>query len=325
MTEELTLEGSMKHVFIALFIAAMGSAMVCVNAWPQAAQTPDPPSETIAPNIPGVVAGGAKVQVVKYGFQGSEGPVAMPDGSLLFTETRANRITRVDNSGSVSTFLENTDQANGLGFDPKGRLIAVQRAPGKMRIGVLYPKGSETVVADTFEGKPFVRPNDILVTTKGGVYFTDAPGIYFIPPGGKVIRVADGFQNPNGIQLSPDEKVLYANNEFGEYLIAFDVQPDGTLRNRRNFARYQSVKPTPDGDNGADGLAIDAEGRVYIATTLGVEVFNNKGEHLGIIPFSRAPQNLAFAGPDKKILYVVGRGAVFKVQMLAQGFRGRAK
>jgi SMP-30/Gluconolactonase/LRE-like region len=77
------------------------------------------------------------------------------------------------------------------------------------------------------------------------VYFTDAPGIYYIPPGGKVIRVADGFKNPNGIQLSPDEKVLYANNEFGEYLLAFDVQPDGTLRNRRDFAKYRSVKPTP--------------------------------------------------------------------------------
>ena len=194
-----------------------------------------------------------------------------------------------------------------------------------MRIGVLYPKGSETVLADSFEGKPFVRPNDILVTTKGGVYFTDAPGIYYIPPGGKVIRVADGFKNPNGIQLSPDEKVLYANNEFGEYLLAFDVQPDGTLRNRRDFAKYRSVKPTPDGDNGADGLAIDAEGRVYIGTTLGVEIFNNKGEYLGTITLSRAPQNLAFAGPDKKTLYVVGRGVAFKVQMLAQGFKGRAK
>jgi gluconolactonase len=315
----------MKRILIVMLIASISSTVASVNAWSQAPQAAEPPAETIAPNIPGVVAGGTKVQVIKYGFEGSEGPVAMPDGSLLFTETRANRITKIDNSGKVSTFLENTDQANGLGFDPRGRLIAVQRAPGKMRIGVLYPKGSETVLADSFEGKPFVRPNDILVTTKGGVYFTDAPGIYYIPPGGKVIRVADGFKNPNGIQLSPDEKVLYANNEFGEYLLAFDVQPDGTLRNRRDFAKYRSVKPTPDGDNGADGLAIDAEGRVYIGTTLGVEVFNNKGEYLGTIPFSRAPQNLAFAGPDKKTLYVVGRGVAFKVQMLAQGFKGRAK
>jgi gluconolactonase len=315
----------MKRIMTVLFIASMSPAVVCWNAFAQSGQTAGAPTDTVAPNIPGVVAAGTKVQVIKSGFEGSEGPVAMPDGSLLFTETRANRITRIDNNGTASVFLENTDQANGLGFDPKGRLIAVQRAPGKMRIGVLYPKGSEALLADNFEGKPFVRPNDILVTTKGGVYFTDAPGIYFIPTGGRVIRVADGFQNPNGIQLSPDEKVLYANNEFGEYLLAFDVQADGTLRNRRNFAKYRSVKSTPDGDNGADGLTIDSDGRIYIATSLGVEVFDSKGEHLGIIKLSRAPQNLAFAGPDKKTLYVVGRGAVFKVQMLAQGFKGRAK
>ena len=76
---------------------------------------------------------------------------------------------------------------------------------------------------------------------------------------------------------------------------------------------------------GADGLAIDADGRVYVATSLGVEIFSPRGEFLGTISPSRAPQNLAFSGPDKKILYIVARGTAFKVQMLAQGFKGRAK
>jgi gluconolactonase len=108
-------------------------------------------------------------------------------------------------------------------------------------------------------------------------------------------------------------------------MLAFDVQPDGSLRNRRNFAKYISVKGPADEDNGADGLAVDSEGRVYVPTNLGVEVFSPQGRHLGTIPFSRKPQNLAFSGPDKKTLYVVGGGVVFKVQMLAQGFKGRAK
>jgi gluconolactonase len=309
----------------ALFVAfiVLGSAAVFGQGQPQTPQKP--PTDSVAPAIPGVVAGGTKVLVIKDGFQNSEGPVALPDGGILFTETRASRITKIDVDGNASTFLENANGSNGLGFDPKGRLISVQTTPGKARVGVLYPKGSERVLADTFENKPLVRPNDLVVDTKGGVYFTDSPGVYYINPGGKLTRVTDGIQNPNGVQLSPDEKILYANNKDGEYLLAFDVQPDGTLRNRRNFAKYVSVKRPTDEDNGADGLAVDAEGRVYVATNLGVEVFSPQGQHLGTIPVSRKAQNLAFSGRDKKTLYIVGGGAAFKIQTLAQGFKGRAK
>jgi len=98
------------------------------------------------------------------------------------------------------------------------------------------------------------------------------------------------------------------------------------VRNRRNFAKYEGVTKTGDAfASGADGLALDSEGRIYAATSAGVQVFSPAGQHLGTIPFSRSPQNLAFAGADKKTLYVVGRGAAFKVRMIAQGFTGRAK
>jgi gluconolactonase len=152
------------------------------------------------------------------------------------------------------------------------------------------------------------------------------PAVYYIAPGGKAMKVVEGVENPNGIQLSRDERTLYLNNTRGEYLLAFDVQPDGTLTNRRNFGRYEGVTKTDTGvASGADGLAVDNDGRVYAATTAGVQVFTPQGQHLGTIPLSRSPQNLAFAGADKRTLYVVGRGAAFKVQMLSQGFMGRAK
>jgi gluconolactonase len=285
----------------------------------------EPSIIVLTPQIPGVVADNAVVEIIGSGFSGTEGPVALGDGSLLFTEPRANRITRIDNGGNVSTFLEDTNVSNALGFDSDGRLISVQRGAGQTQVGVLYPEGSERVLVDSFRGEPFVRPNDLVVSGQGGVYFTDGPGIYYIPPGGEVILVADGFQNPNGVILSPDENIVYANNEFGEYVLAFDVEPDGSLGNRRDFARYQSRNDSADGSNEADGIAIDAEGRVYVATALGVEIFSPRGEHLGTIMLSESPQNLAFAGPEKRALYVVGRGTVLKIQMLAQGFRGRAK
>ena len=295
----------------------------------------DPPTDTVAPDIPGVVAGGTRVQVIKDGFRGTEGPISLPDGTLIFTETNASRITKIDEDGNTSTFLENTNGSNALAMDSKGRLISVQTTPGNTKIGVIYPKGSETVLADNYQGKPFGRPNDLVVDKKGGVYFSEPgrnptpeslpPAVYYIPPGGQLIKVIEEIR-PNGIQLSPDEKTLYSVDRSSDYLLAFDVQPDGTLTNRRNFGKHPlATRGGEQSRRGEDGLAIDSEGRVYSASAAGVAVFSPQGAHLGTIPLSRSPQNLTFAGPDKKTLYIVGRGAAFKVQMLAQGYKGRAK
>jgi gluconolactonase len=296
-----------------------------------------PPTTLVTPAIPGVVAAGTPVELVNGTFRRTEGPVGMPDGSILFSD--ANKITRIDGRGGVYTFVEVSNEANAVSFDQKGRLIGAQRAAGNEKVGVLHPPGDTTVLADSYQGKPFNRLNDLVVDSRGGVYFTDTAGIYYVPSGGKVARVAQGIPNPNGVLLSPNERILYANDKDGLFLLAFDVATDGTLSNRRNFARYKSLKvpghkdPLLAEDNGADGMAVDSAGRLYVTTNLGVEVFGTAGELLGVIPaiwggesfILRKPQNVAFAGPDKKTLYIVGAGAVFKVQTLAQGIQTRAK
>jgi len=309
---------------------------------PALAQQPTPPpaTSTTTVAIPGVVAAGVTVEVIKEGFQSTEGPIALPDGSVLFTETAANRIIRIDRKDVVTTFLENSNGSNGLGWDPQGRLVSVQTVPGRTKVGVVYPPSKAVTLAEGFPG----RPNDLVVSTKGDVYFTvpgpsvapgapaPAPGsftpaLYYIPAGGTLQKVAEGIEFPNGIQLSRDEKTLFVNNTQGEYLLAFDLQKDGTLTNRRNFAKYEQVTRTPAGGfaSGADGLAIDSKGRLYAATSAGVQVFSEKGEHLGTIPVSRSPQNIAFAGAGKRTLYIVGRGAAYRVALEAEGFKGRAK
>jgi gluconolactonase len=172
----------------------------------------------------------------------------------------------------------------------------------------------------------FTVPGPVAQPSANAAATPFVPFVFYIPPGGRATKAAEGIDNPNGILLSRDEKTLFINNTRGEYLLAFDVQADGRLTNRRNFGRYEGVTQTPNGvTSGADGLAIDNEGRVYAATTAGVQVFSPEGKHLGTIPVSRSPQNIAFAGPDKKTLYIVGRGAAWKVQMLTAGFLGRAK
>jgi gluconolactonase len=284
--------------------------------------TPAPPAtETVATAIPGVVAAGTKVAVVKDGFRSSEGPIAMPDGSTLFTEPGASIVHKIDKAGTISTFLENTNRANGLALDSKGRLLAVTA----LTVEVLYPEASKTVLA-----KMPTRPNDLVVDKKDGVYFTlpsnKPPVVYYIPAGGQPAIVGE-VRSPHGIQLSPDEKTLYVGDSNGAYLVSFDVQPDGKLTNKRNFGKYEGIK-AGEGDAGeshADGIAVDSEGRVYVGTQPGVQIFSKSGQYLGTIPTSQRPQNLAFAGPDKKTLYLTGGSALFKVQMLAQGYKGRPK
>jgi gluconolactonase len=306
-------------------------------------QPPATPTETTATAIPGVVAAGTRIEVIKSGFTGTEGPIGLPDGHPIFTETQANRITRIDkDTNQTSTFLENTNGSNGLAFDAKGRLISVQTTPGATKIGVIHPKGSEATLTDNFDGKPYGRPNDLVVAKNGGVYFTDPgpnavpgqppptpplpPAVYYVPPGGTAMQIATGIARPNGIMLSPDEKTLYVNDTNGEFMVAFDVGANGAVSNRRNFAKYATVNKTPTGvTSGADGLAVDSEGRLYCAGIGGVQVFSPKGEHLGTIPVSLQPQNIAFAGADKRTLYIVGRGAAFKVRLQAVGYGGRAK
>lgn len=315
------------------FVTAFGQGQAAAQGSVQG-QPPyvGPATETVAPDIPGVVKGGTRIRVLKEGFKSTEGPIGLPDGSLLFTS--GDLIYQIDLKGNSSVYLEDTKGANGLGFDSKRRMIAAQ----DKGIGVLLPKGSEAVLTDNFDGKPFLRPNDVVVDKKGGVYFTDfiftppgkpyvpAPGslppaVYYLPPEGKTIKV-DEYRRPNGIILSPDEKTLYVNSDDA-YMFAYDVQADGRLGSRRNFGRYAGIPAdqTPRGD----GLAVDSEGRIYAVTTGGVQVFSPKGQHLGNIVFSRVPQNLAFGGPDKKTLYVVGRGVVFTVPMIASGYTGRGK
>lgn len=316
--------------------------LVTPAAW---AQGPAPPvaAETIATAIPGVIAAGAKVEVIKSGFTGTEGPIGLPDGSLIFTETQASRITKIDKDNNTSTFLENTNGSNGLAFDAKGRLISVQTTPGKAMVGVIYPKGQVVTISDNYDGKPYGRPNDLVVDKKGGVYFSEPgpnatpgqpppvpaldPAVYYVPTGGKSIRIAVGIGRPNGIQLSPDEQTLYVNDTNGDAILAFDVRADGTVANRRPFAKYPTVNKTAAGgvNSGADGLAVDNAGRLYVVSLGGVHVFSPTGDLLGTIPLSLQGQNIAFAGPDKKTLYIVGRGSAFRVRLLAEGYAGRAK
>lgn len=292
------------------------------------------------PAIPGVVAGGVIVEQIKDGFNGTEGPIGYSDGSLLFTETNANKIVRIGLDDNVSTFLENSNGANGLALTPNGQIVAVQTKD--TQVGVVYPATEKQVLAKDYQGVKFQRPNDLVRANSGAIYFTDSgtrptkdnpnpepshPGVFYIGPSGDVKQLATDIERPNGVQLSKDEKTLYVANTQGEHILAYDIAADGSISNRRNFAKLQGWQKGEDGawSSGADGLALDEEGRLFVASNAGVEVFNSKGEAQGVIPVAKKPQNLAFAGTAKSVLYIVGRGSAYKVPLLTHGIASRAK
>jgi len=295
--------------------------------------------DPVTPAIPGVSAGGVIIELIKDGFKGTEGPIGYSDGSLLFTETNENRIVRIAPDNTVSTFLENSNGANGLALNAGGEIIAVQTL--KPQVGIVYPADKQKVFAENFEGVAFQRPNDVVLHKSGGIYFTDSgtrptkenpnpppshPGVFYISPTGELKRLANDVDRPNGIQLNKDETVLYVANTLGEHVLAYDIAADGSISNRRNFAKLDGWKNEENAwSSGADGLAIDDNDRLYVASNSGIEVFDAKGEALGVIALPKKPQNIAFAGTDKKTLYAVGRGSAYRIPLITQGFKGRAK
>lgn len=286
------------------------------------------PSLSLARNpatgIPGVIAAGTKVQILGSGFKGTEGVVPLPDGSVIFCEFNAGRLVRIDPAGHFATYLEDSNRPIGLGYDRKGHLIAAEsRNP---RLETLTPR--RMTLADSFQGQPLVRPNDLVVDGKGGIYFTDPipdpriqfrapppgrkPLLFYITPDGRLTKLTEAVAHPNGVELSPDGKILYAVD--GDHIMAFDVESDGTVKNPRKLAEVTG-----------DGLAMDDDGRLYVATAHGIEVVSPAGGLLGSIAAPMRIQSMAFGGPDRKTLYAVGGGAVYRIPLLAEGVKGRAK
>lgn len=273
-----------------------------------------------------VVSPDSKVELVQEGFVFTEGPLPTPEGGLLFSDLRASRIYRLDLNGAISVFRDKTDETNGLAYNPRGELLAAET--GGKRISI---SGRDEQVRELTRGdgkNPLVAVNDLIADAKGGVYFTDpnvrpiVPGrrvfVYYLAPGERFAQVVDdSMVRPNGLTLSLDGRTLYVDDTVGQDVFAFDIRADGRLEGKRVFARLRDIKPGE--DSGADGMAIDREGRVYVTCVRGVQMFDRTGEYLGTIPVPRRPTNIAFSGPGKATLYITAREALYRVRMMTRG------
>jgi gluconolactonase len=281
--------------------------------------------------IPGVITAGQKWKSLwqQMGDNG-DGIVGSPDGGLLIAQNDSSDVLKLDKHGKPSVIYTDTNTGGSLSMNSRGALFTVERG-FHPSISELAPNGK--TLADHYQGDPLdcsgVVLSDLMADNKGGAYFTMG-GVFYASPSGQITRY-DGknLRSPNGIILSANEKTLYVSS--GITLVAFDVQPDGSLTNQRDFGKLEA------GGFG-DGSAIDAQGRIYVTTAPSVQVIAPDGKYLGLIPTPRPVISVAFSGPDKKTLYVLAQGAkdaqgkevdnaaqVYSIPMIAQGFKKRAK
>jgi gluconolactonase len=257
-------------------------------------------------------------ELVGEGYQQAEGPAVDRDGNLYFCDAGASRIYKVGADGKPVVFKDNTGGARSLVFGADGRLYAAERA--RNRVTAYAPDGKVAVLADGIE------PVNITIDSKGLIYVTDAAkhSVWMIDPKGARRSVAEGvFQNPVGVGANPDESLLVVSGHVGRSTWSFRVEADGGLSNAEPFYHLELPDAVAGGPlrPGADGIAFDDQGYLYVATSLGIQICDQPGRVVGIIrhPGAERARNLAFGGRDMQTLYVTAGSRVWKRHIRRKG------
>lgn len=324
------------------------AALALSLAVPAAAQTAEGEQAATLSAIPGVLAAGSEWTRIWSGPMNADGMTTAVDGSLLFAQEQSNSIKKLWPDGQEWIAVPYLHGVGAVSVDAAGRMFAIERSctdPGwhstcDVPTAVVEVAPERKVLANKFaDGSSLGRLNDVEADRHGGAYFTEATkgGVDHVAADGTVttIAVGDGLFT-NGLVLSPDGKTLYVTNR--KTILAFDVAADGSTSNRRDFA---TLDVEPARGFGGDGMAVDSMGRLYVTADAGIYVFAPDGKKLGVMPVPRRAITLAFAGPDRKTLYVGALGGVdpdgkpwetpknvrndamtiYKVAMLAKGLQ----
>jgi gluconolactonase len=300
-----------------------------------------------------IVPAGAQLEKIATGYTWVEGPVWLK-GSLYFAEIPSNSIRRWTPGAGVSIFMQPSGYlgtepfkgresgSNGMTLDARGRLTVAGHAQRNVyRLETLDAKGTRTILAESYQGKRLNSPNDVAYRSDGSLYFTDPPygletqsdsdvkkqlqvnGVYRIkhaetqkagaePDGAALELLVSDLPRPNGIAFSPDEKYLYVDNsEPKKIWMRYRVQADGALTEPKLL--YDA---TGDKRPGApDGMKVDAEGNIYSAGPGGVWIFSPEGKPLATIVMPESVSNVAWAGADRKTLYITASSSVYRVRL----------
>lgn len=295
-----------------------------------------------------LISENAVIEILAEGFGWSEGPVWIKEGSyLLFTDIPQNTVFKWKDEEGLSIFLRPAGFAlgkkpfggdygsNGLFINPLNNQLVLCDHGNRCVTQLNRENWSKTIVIDSFEGKKFNSPNDIVISSKGHYYFTDPPyglkgpdypgkeldfsGVYHLTPDGKIEVITKELDYPNGIALSPDEKTLYASNtEERKIVMRFDLAENGNagsgkiLFDAAGFKKYGK-------DGGCDGMAVDKKGNIWVTGPGGVMVVSPEGKHLGSIDTGTLIANCKFGGKEGNELYMTAHNYLCRVKVKVKG------
>lgn len=271
--------------------------------------------------LDGILAEDAKVKRLGTGMAFTEGPVWIPARKLLVFSDIPNAVQMQWTEGGGVEKFRDVEQSNGNLLDLEGHLLSCQhRGRNVIRTG---EDGDVTVLADKFEGKKFNSPNDLAVRADGSIWFTDPSyglrgrpaelagrWVYRLDPATGAVRVVyKGFDMPNGIAFSPDEKMLYIADAGKVGVVrAFKVPEAGMLGD-----------PVFEIDVRCDGMCVDTKGNIYTTSKGGIHVFDKEGKKRGVIETPEHPANVCFGGESYDTLFITARKSLYMVKTLAKG------
>ena len=257
-------------------------------------------------------------QLVSEGYRFTEGPAANAKGEVFFTDLSAGKAYKIGLDGKTSLFVDDSKKSNGQAFGPDGRLYAV--ATGEPKVIVYDARGKATTIADGFVG------NDIVVASNGNIYVTNPPvagstepsKVWLIKPNGEKKVVDTGLSYANGVTLSPDQTLLYVDDFRSHWVYSYQIQADGALAYKQRYY-WLHESDAADG-SGADGMRVDRDGRLYVATRLGIQVCDQAGRVNAIIPTPNGRvSNVTFGGETFDVLFATCGDKVYKRKLKVTG------
>jgi gluconolactonase len=273
----------------------------------------------------------AEVERVATGFTFTEGPVWDRAGDfLLFSDMPGDVRRRWSEKEGVTELRRPNNKGNGMVYDAEGNLLVCEHVTSSLvrerRDGV------RETLAFHYQGKYLNSPNDVITRSDGTIYFTDPgfgrvehfgipraqelsfQGVYMIPAGGgdsQLVVDEDEFEQPNGLCFAPGEKQLYINDTTRALIRIYDVENDGSLSAGREF--FAGIGSGVIEEGIPDGMKADEQGNVWVTGPRGLWVISPQGEHLGVIEVPENVGNIAWGGPDWKMLYIPSSTSVYRV------------
>jgi gluconolactonase len=324
-------------------VGAVASAMARDWSGQNPERYPDPDVIALEPAFERLIQGNAPIRRLHTGMLWAEGPAWNGSGNYLVWSDIPNNVQMryLPEDGHVSVMRQPANNSNGNIFDLQGRQISFEHAT--RRVVRYEANGSVTVLAERFEGKPFNAPNDGCVHADGSLWFSD-PGygsmmdyegnkgelllkeaVYRLDPDGRIEKVTDELEKPNGLCFSPDYKTLYvADTGSPKNIRAFAVQ-DGKLKGSREFAVMKGALSDKQGKGGSDGLRCDVEGNLWASAGWvgdgfdGVHVFSPQGQRIGLIKLPETASNLCFGGPKRNRLFITASQSLYTLYVNTRG------